>query len=64
MRRLRPWLWVFSGVITAEQQEPHLWIPIMPSLAQCPHGDALEIQSISQRLALAVAAVFSKQVQI
>lgn len=61
-----PSVCVLSGVITAERQEPCLWIPTMPCLrwhsilAETP----LEIQSLSQRLALAVAAVFSKQVQI
>ena len=57
-------MWVLLGVLTAEQQEPCLWAPTMPLLAQRPLGDALEIQSISQRLVLAFAAVFSKQGQI
>lgn len=57
-------MWVIWGVITAGQQEPGLWKPTVPLLAQHPPGDVLEIQSISQWLALAVAAVFSKQVQI
>lgn len=57
-------MWVIWGVVTAGQQEPDLWKPTMPLLAQHPPRDVLEIQSISQWLALSVAAVFSKQVQI